>query len=269
MRSFHAALMSSQDPSFQQSCYPVDSREQSAGILGSSLNPRPMAVVGAGNAQISPPSVGDQGRACGDRASNKAIKGRACRIRDRFQPDAAHALASHLARNGDQGLVSRQPTSDFRFTGTDERLVHLDFPRKLISSWTDHGSPQLMQPGPSRLVAAESQDPLQSQGTGSVLLGHHPPHDLEPKPQGLPGPMEDGPRSSRSLMATLGAVHEGLHRQPSLGRDAPWTSEPLRPAKRCEVMTTGFLGGKTTIELGQGTRIVRLVHATILPVAVT
>ena len=43
-------------------------------------------------------------------------------------------------------------------------------------------APQLVQPGPGRLVAAQAENALKTEGAGTILLDRNLPHRLKPSP---------------------------------------------------------------------------------------
>jgi len=68
-----------------------------------------------------------------------------------------------------------------------------------------------MPPSPSRPVTLQPQDPLQTEGAGTVFLGSYPPHRPEPQPQGTPGILKDCSRRDRGkIIIGMLAVVSGL-----------------------------------------------------------
>src|ERR1700716_3964007 len=69
-----------------------------------------------------------------------------------------------------QGFALSLSPSNSLFQASQVGLVYFDPPCQPVSARPNHRSPELVQPGPGRLVAAKPQHPLQSEGTGPVLL---------------------------------------------------------------------------------------------------
>jgi hypothetical protein len=81
----------------------------------------------------------------------------------RRQPDAAQALTGldlHCHRH--ESLGFHLPAAAPGMHAADVRFIYLDATSQPIPSGTDHRAPQLVQPRPRRLVAAEPQFPLQA-----------------------------------------------------------------------------------------------------------
>ena len=87
--------------------------------------------------------------------------------RRRIRPDAATTL---LCRHRDDGLCFGFSAPLSLFGAADTGFVDLDGAREAIPTGPDHRPPQLVEPCPRRLVAAEPEHPLQAQGTDAVLL---------------------------------------------------------------------------------------------------
>ena len=63
---------------------------------------------------------------------------------------------------------------------THVRFIDLNRAMEPLAVWPDQGAPQLVQPGPSRLVAAQTEYTLKTKRVGTVLLARHEPYRLKP-----------------------------------------------------------------------------------------
>src|SRR5712692_7962885 len=68
-----------------------------------------------------------------------------------------------------------------------------------IPVWPDHRPPQLVQPGPGRLVAPQSQNALQAERTGTILLAGDVPHGAKPRHQRFARVLKNRPGRGRGL----------------------------------------------------------------------
>jgi hypothetical protein len=130
-------------------------------------------------------------------------------------------------------------------------LVHLHPSAHAVSARPYHRSPEFVQPCPSGLVASQSQDRLQPNRTGTVLLTCKPIHSPKPVRQGLARVLKDRPRRDRCLMAALSALHPHRAHRPVAIRDAFRTTKPLRPAHLEQVIPTCLLRSKPSLEFPQ------------------
>lgn len=115
----------------------------------------------------------------------------------------------------------------------------------------NHRSPELVQPGPGRLVAAQPQHPLQSEGTGPVLLARQPVHGAKPIHQRLTRVLEDRARRHRRLATTRLALHEHGSHGPEMTAATARALEALRPSQPVQVVPTRLLGVEPSLEIGQ------------------
>ncbi len=74
-----------------------------------------------------------------------------------------------------------------------------------VAAWPDHGPPQLAQDRPSRFVAAQTQNTLQSQGADAALLIGDEPHRSKQTLQGQVAVQEDGAGNDRYFVPATAA----------------------------------------------------------------
>src|ERR1035441_8155516 len=138
----------------------------------------------------------------------------------------------------------------------DHRLVHLHPPAQSIPIRSDHSPSQFVQPSPSCLITPQSEDPLQAQRAGTVLLAGHIPHGTKPHHQRLPRVLENRARRGRGLVPATAALKQGGTDQDSLGSLALRTAKPLRPPEADQVRSTRLLRRKALLKLLDSSRIV-------------
>src|SRR5215472_16107017 len=146
-------------------------------------------------------------------------------------------------------LSPQVPTPKTFLLSTQVSLVHLHSPRPQVAPGPNHRPTQFMQPRPGRLVSAQAQHSLPSQGAGALLLDRHPPHRTEPQPQIVPAVTEVWVRAS-------GALAKPASQRPRSTLPATWATEAVRPPQPKEILPTGFLGGKTNFKLTEIARVV-------------
>jgi len=78
-------------------------------------------------------------------------------------------------------------------------VFHLDPSGQPIPAGPHHRASDLVEPGPGRAITTQSQDALQTQRAGAVLLTDDPPDRSEPEGQRCTRALEDRPRRHRCL----------------------------------------------------------------------
>src|SRR5207247_646155 len=119
-----------------------------------------------------------------------------------------------------------------------------------------HRPPQFVQPTPRRLVTAEPQHALQTEGADAILLTGHPPQSVEPHLQRSARVLKNRPRSQRSLVRTARTLPERGTQPPSSAFPTTGTAKPFRPAHPEKIITTSFLRSEALLEVRQRARIV-------------
>ena len=119
----------------------------------------------------------------------------------------------------------------------------------LGSSWSLQGR---------RLVAAQPENPLQTQGTGSVLLTRYPPDCPEPQNQRLACPLEDRSRDHRSFVSAAPTFQQPALQRPSFSMVTRWTTKTLWPAQPAQVLAACIFGRETSLKVHQVLRV--LLH---------
>ena len=175
------------------------------------------------------PSIRVNHRPGADRFFNEWVQTLARDIVDPSQPDAADPSPVLLGRDGNDRLVFGLSAADAFFLPTDVGFIHLHTAVEPIPLGPDHRTPQLVEPTPSCLVAAQAEHLLQSQSTPSGFLAGHVPHRLKPHSQGFLRPFKNRPRRQRGSAPTLSTLQVARIGQPSLAASTSRTSEALPP----------------------------------------
>jgi hypothetical protein len=182
---------------------------------------------------VALPSVGVYRAARRDAIFDEGVQAYRRGILNRPETDSPDALSICFRGHNYQGFFTLLPTSHSLFQSSQPGLVYFHPTRKFFSPWTNHGTPQLMQPGLSGLIASQSQDSFQSQSAGAVLLARHIPHGAKPNRQRLARALKDCPGSHRGLMVAGRALEQLGSQLPDFRSGSTlWTPKPIRPAAR-------------------------------------
>src|SRR5208283_517688 len=176
----NGSLMSAQQPTFQQRYHSMHSRQK---MIAFGLPTLHLSVVDvACHLPIGVQAIGSHRTAEVDALGDETVQSGSGKIGNTTQADTPDAFPILFGRNHNQSFLFRLPTDSAFFFTTPVGFVYLDDSSQPISTRTYHRSPQLVQHGPGRFVAAKPQDSLQPQGTHSILLTGDVPH--RPKPSG-------------------------------------------------------------------------------------
>ncbi len=106
--------------------------------------------------------------------------------------------------NGDRknGLSFSLTALNTFFFASNIRLVDFNNTGKSIPARANHRPSQLVKNSPRGLVAAYSENPLETKRTYSVFLSGNVPYCYEPHCQRGPSPFKDSPGSDSELSAT-------------------------------------------------------------------
>jgi len=177
-------------------------------------------------------------------------------VRNAPHPNPPNPFAVLLCRHCNQRLALGLPTARTLFQPSQIGFVHLHDPRESFPPGPYHGPPQFVQTHPSRLVATQAQNSLQSQGADPILLTRHPPHRPEPNRQRCPGALKNCSRRYRNLMSAPGALETPGSQRPSFALPAAPTPKPLRPSQAEQILPARFLATESSFELRQSPRII-------------
>src|SRR5215469_1707083 len=205
---------------------------------------------------ISFPSVRVDHAARLDRLGDKGLQTGGRGVPNLTQSDAPGALSVFLAGHSHQSLCLCPATANPLFQSAQVSLVHLDPTAQLVTARSHHGPSQFVQPCPGGDVAAQTQNALQPQRTGSVLLRRHPPDSPEPQGQRFPGILEDRTRRQRHLVFAASTDQQVTLRCPTRRPATARANETFRPTKLQQVLSTGLFGSKPGLQFSQRAGVV-------------
>jgi len=246
-RNPNRALVGAEQPSFQQRDHAMDARKQMLSLFLLALY---MAIMNVSfQPQIGSPAVGPDRASRRNCRSNKPMQALAGRVRYRTQTNASDALSILFGGDDNQSLFFRSSSDCSGFLSAPVSLVHLDNAIQSVAARANHGPAQLMQHRPGRLVAAQAEYPLETQGAHAVLLAGDLPHGAKPDRQRYVTVLKDGPRSDRHLVSAMAAKPTCPPNRPGIGSRTPRTDPSAGPTQCREVLNTGFFGAKASLQL--------------------
>src|SRR3954452_8615409 len=104
---------------------------------------------------------------------------------DLAQPNPPNASLIFLAGNDNKSLGGGFSTPSPLLHSSNVGFIDFDPTLQLLTVGPDHGSSQFVQPCPGGRVTAQTENLLQPQRTGAVLLRRDPPDRSEPHRQWL------------------------------------------------------------------------------------
>jgi hypothetical protein len=209
---------------------------------------------------VSQPSVGMDHAAGFHRLFDKANQTTGRSVWNPPHANPPDPFAVFLSRHHNQRLVLRLPTANTLFQAAQVSFVRFHASRESFPPRSHHGPTQFVKHRPGGLIAAQAQNPLQSQSTDAVLLAGDVPHGPKPDPQGQMTVLKNGPRRDRHLIPALVATPAIPSHRPGLCSGAPWTDPSARPAQNCEKLGAGFLAVEAPFQLEQCPRVI-LAHS--------
>ena len=106
-----------------------------------------------------------------------------------------------------------------------------------------------MQPCPCCLITSQSQNPLHTHRTGTILLAGHPPDGAKPQYKWLSRPLKDRSRNDRDLVITRCTSYQLVSRVPAFLVPAARAPETLRPTQFVQILSTGLFRRKSLLQL--------------------
>ena len=259
------SLVCAEEPALQQGDHAVDATHELMRPFRATLHHRhPVPVAQGRQMTVAFPAVGVDPAAGLHAGQDEGLKTVRRRIRDVHEADSTDPLAIFLCRNRNEGLALRLSARHALLHTTQVRFIDLNPASKPVTTRSDHRPAQLVKPRPRRHIAAQTQDALQPQSAGPVLLAGDIPDRPEPLLQRLASPLEDRPRRHRHLVVTLAALKPDSNR-PGPFMIAARAGKSVRPAQLHQVLPTGVLGREPCFQLLQVPRIVLHAAGRYLP----
>ena len=216
-------------------------QQRGGGLPAAADHLGPVLVPECRQPLVAFPPIRDHPRSRLDGVGDEGLETSGGRIGDTTQANPSDALAIDLCRDSHQILVSQEPAPASGPDAPHIGLIDLHIARQPVPTRPYHGPPELLQTGPRGLVAAQPQQPLQSQGTHAMFLIGDPPHRAEPRSQRKMTAVEDDPGCDRSLMPAPCAHHEAPLGHPSICVDSALGALEARwPAQRRQIGSAGW-----------------------------
>ena len=235
-------LMRPQDPTLEKRGHPVDPRHQLVGLLFASGLHRHLAFVAKElESVVAVPPVRVENTARLDGRGDEAVETQGRGVLDVLEADPADSFPMFFRRHCNQSLFFSLTTRNPLFEAAEVRLIDLHRSSQAVPAWTDHCSPQPVQPRPGSYVGLEPADPLQPQGACTVLLARQVTDGTEPLPERLSSVLKEGTRDHGGLVAAGGTFLPDTTHRPGLHVATARTTEPLQPPQLGQVVPAGSL----------------------------
>lgn len=247
----YSALVRSQKPTLEKGDRQVNEFTRSIAHAGiSAFND--VIVSCRRQSAVSTPAVGSYTTAFHNRCAYKADQALAGGVRHHHHPDPSNPLIS-LVFDGysDKRLAFCSATTFAGLFPSNVGFVHFDETTEAITPRADHGPAHLVQPGPRRLIAPESEYPFQAQRAGAVLLTRHPPEGSKPHRQGFVGVLKDRSCDDRYLVTARRTLVQRRTDRVGFHVPTPRTAKALRPPQPCKVVSTRLVARKGRFELAE------------------
>lgn len=135
-------------------------------------------------------------------------------------------------------------------------LIDFNGTRQLVSSRSDHGAPQLVQPSPGGLITAQTQDPLETQCASAALLVGNEPHGLKPTPHRFPRALEVCSGDQRGLPLARAASQQAAPRHPGVASATSRATKAIRPPHPLKICDARPLRREPLLELLNRPRVI-------------
>ena len=172
------------------------------------------------------------------------------------QADATDAWPEFFGRDNHQGFAITTTAFLPRRHTPYLRFIHFDAPAEPVPPGTHHGPAQFVEQGPSRLITTQTQNALQAQRTGSVLLTGQIPDRSQPQPQRQVAVLKHGASRHGGGVLANGAQEPPTPRWPNFLPTTPGTNKALRPTQAGQVGAALFLSGKLLFQFQKGSRVI-------------
>ena len=144
-------------------------------------------------------------------------------------------------------------------------LIDLHLSTQWLARRVDHGSAQLVEHHPCRLISAQFQLALEQKRGNPTFIGRHQVRGPKPQRQGDSRVVENRPRDQRNLMPTCGALPESLsHHGIRALLPAARTREAIRPTTGSQIFLAGLFAGELPLKFAQTPGKRRARHALTL-----
>jgi len=200
-------------------------------------------------------------------------KARCRQVRDFCHTNPTRTTSTYFNRYCDDCLSLDTPTTNILFDSPDVCFINFNLCGQLIPARKDHGTTQLMEPGPCSIITPKTKDPFQPEGASSMFLTHHKPHGEKPGSKRFVTSMKQSPGNDGSLPLAFSTEEEAAPHQGRLVRlyTTNGTNKAFRPAKPRNIFKASVLAAKPFVKLLRCSRIINagnwvpwLIHDHIL-----
>ena len=136
-----------------------------------------------------------------------------------------------LRSHNNHCLVNHTASMTPRLGRADKRFINFNFSPESLPFRCNHGTAQFVQPRPCRNIAAQPQNSLDRQGTGSGFLAGHSPDGPKPQDQGLTAILKNRASCDRSLIVALLANHQSALCKTEGSVCTARTNKTIRPSQ--------------------------------------
>jgi len=251
-------VMCSHQPSFQERCNLMHPWHHFGRLLPAMGNLNDHAAI-AIHASVSLPIVCQKYASRFYRFSNKGVDAFGASIYYPAHPNPSSPLTIFLRSHNNHCFVNHTASMTPRLWRTDKRFINFNFSPESFSSRCNHGTAQFVQPSPRRNIAAQPQNSLDRQGTGSGFLAGHSPDGPKPQDQGLTAILKNRASRDRSLIVALPANHQSSLCQAEGSVCTARTDKTIWPSQGQDIFATSLIGRKTAFKFNLVSRII--LHA--------
>jgi len=201
-----------------------------------------------------------------------------CRkVRNSCHSDSPWTTASHFCGNCDDRFAFRTSAPNLRPNSTNVCFVDFNHFGQLAPPGTNHCTAKFVKPIPSRIVAAKTKNPLQSEGAGPMFLARHKPHCKKPSPKRLMTSVKERSGNNGSLTFTSSAKEKAApHQRWNISLiSTTGANKTFLPVKLRYVFKASIFATEPFIKFLKGSRVINardrvpfLVHAHILHLVV-
>ena len=205
-------VVGAEQPAFGEPEDEVDGRQAERGVApGTGQTDRFVGVARGLEPAIARPAVGGDFGGAQDVPAEKANQAAGRGVAHRLQPQPAEPATARLAapaldRAGHHRLARGAAAGLAGLGAADQGLVGLDPVAERLAARHDHGTTDLVQPRPSRPIAAEAHLPLELHGRDPALARGHQIDGEKPARQAGLGLLEDRAGEDRVLLAASRAL---------------------------------------------------------------
>lgn len=139
-------------------------------ITATRLNTPLVIISMGGQAIVAGPAVGRNYRAYPHDILDETNQRRTCYIGNLPETHSSKSFGRvNFNGNDDYGFCLGFSATNTLFRTTNVRFINLNVPAEHLPAWPYHGKAQLVQPGPSSLIAPQPEHSLQAQSTYAKL----------------------------------------------------------------------------------------------------